>query len=299
MASAETSKQDQSPHGPSAQSFTHSTAAVTQEVTTVESSELATPPVTFTQQESPLLRLPAELKNRIHGEVFRSFFVRLEERRATREEKHPFDPKDVRPLLCNLIVCRRFYQEAMPLLFRDFVATKPYWRLEEQTRMSGLLLRTTSFCQTMKRYAPYMRFSIMLPQNRFFTDMPPHNDELYPEHVKLLFEELASQLQENVILTFQSQQRRWSRRTGDETSGELVWKPDYKGADATSPEIAAWNKHLTSEDVWIHAKGSVGQYRWSYTWVDKLVCMRGSEIFLDECLAQLDWNAVGRIVPYH
>jgi hypothetical protein len=82
VSSQEANKQDGIPPELSAQSSMASTAAIAQNATTVEHSESATPSVAFTEQQSPLLRLPAELRNRIYGEVFRSFFEGLEKRRA-------------------------------------------------------------------------------------------------------------------------------------------------------------------------------------------------------------------------
>jgi hypothetical protein len=142
MASAETNKQHSIPRESPAEISLESTDPVTQSATAVDSSDMAaltravirntttaepsdsaTP---FTQQQSPLLRLPAELRNRIYGEVFRSFFEDLEKRRAsTWGEQNPVDPKEIRPLLGGLTVCRQFHQEAMTHLFRDFLARQP------------------------------------------------------------------------------------------------------------------------------------------------------------------------------
>jgi hypothetical protein len=201
MAFAETNKQHSIPRESPAEISLESTDPVTQSATAVDSSDMAaltraviqntttadpsdsaTP---FTQQQSPLLRLPAELRARIYGEVFRSFFEDLEKRRAsTGGEQNPVDPKEIRPLLSGLTVCRQFHQEAMTHLFRDFLARQPYWCLSEQRWISDLFLRSASFCQTVKRYAPHMRFSIALLRNP--------RDSFCPEYVKPLLEELLS-----------------------------------------------------------------------------------------------------------
>jgi hypothetical protein len=292
-ASHEANRQEAIQHGPSAQSSMDSSAAIAQDATTVEPSKSATPSVTFTEQQSPLLRLPAELRNRIHGEVFRLFFERLESRASTWGEQNPVDPKELRPLLCGLKVCRQFHQEAMTLLFRGFLARQPDWSLSEQRWISDLFLRTTSFCQTVERYAPHMRFSVALLRNP--------RDSFCPGYVKPLLEELARQLQEDVKLTFAKAGERpmfwYPART--ETIGQLVWKPGHQspGADDMSLDTAAWDRSWTSEDVRFQAKGSVGRYDSRYSWMNDCVSS-GSGLFLDGCLAQLDWGALEKSVPY-
>jgi hypothetical protein len=263
VSSQEANKQDGIPPEPSAQSSMASTAAIAQNATTVEHSESATPSVAFTEQQLPLLRLPAELRNRIYGEVFRSFFEGLEKRRASMwGEQNPVDPKGLRPLLCGLKVCRQFHQEAMPLLFRNFPARQPYWCLSEQRWISDLFLRSASFCQTVKRYAPHMRFSLALLRNP--------RDSFCPEYVKPMLEELTRQLQEDVKLTFEGARRTLWNYAMTETAGELVCRPGHQSpyADAMSPDTAAWNNSWTSEDVRFQAKGSVGQYHFKYSWMN-------------------------------
>jgi hypothetical protein len=297
MASAETNKQHSIPRESPAEISLESTDPVTQSATAVDSSDMAaltravirntttaepsdsaTP---FTQQQSPLLRLPAELRNRIYGEVFRSFFEDLEKRRAsTWGEQNPVDPKEIRPLLGGLTICRQFHQEAMPLLFRTFLARQPHWCLSEQKWISDLFLRSASFCQIVKRYAPHMRFSIALLRNP--------RDSFCPEYVKPLLEELARQLQEDVKLTFHGVRHALWNYVMTETAGELVWKPGHQSpyADAMSPDTVAWNNSWTSEDVRFQAKCSVGQYHFRYSWM--IGMESGSGLCLDGCLAQLD-----------
>jgi hypothetical protein len=269
-----------------------STGAVTEDATTVEPSEFATPSVTFTEQDSPLLRLPAELRNRIYGAVFRSFFENLKKRRAsTWGEQNPVDPKELRPLLCGLNVCRQFHQEATTHLFRDFLARQPNWCLSEQRWISDFFLRSIPFCQTVKRYAPHMRFSVALLRNP--------RDSFCPEYLKLLLEELALQMQKDIKLTFEDTRGTLWDHAITEATGELVWKPGGLSpyADAMSPDTAASNNLWTSEDVRFQAKGSVGQYNLRYSWMNNCVSS-GSGLFLDGCLAQLDWDALEKSVPY-
>jgi hypothetical protein len=83
-----------------------------------------------------------------------------------------------------------------------------------------------------------------------------------------------------------------------ETTGELVWKPGHQSpyADAMSPDTVAWDSSWTSEDVRFQVKGSVGQYHFRYSWMNGMES--GSGLFLDGCLAQLDWDALEESVPY-
>jgi hypothetical protein len=268
-------KQHHIPTGPSTQSSMESTATVTQNATTVELSESATSSVTYTEQQSPLLRLPAELRNRIYAEVFRSDFESLEV--CIKANIH-VEPKYLRSLLRGLNTCRQFRQEALPLLFRNFVAGKPYWHLREQKDVSVPFARTKSFCRIMERYAPQVRFSAEPTSN----PCAP----FAPEDAQAFVEELARQLRKGLTLAIRGNSSRYP-----ELVEQSFWRTGRQSADAMSSDSTA----RTALRAPFSAHGRVGEYSFTYRYINGL---RGedSHLILDGPLARLDWDALKKSI---
>lgn len=192
------------------------TAAVTQHstnITPTKSPHAANPiespedaATTFTEQDAPLLRLPGEIRNRIYHEVFRTTFNKLE---ANKEAHERYDPKVLRPALAGLIACRQIHQEATPILFRTYVADKPYWCVRHDVDMTNFFERVKSFCQTMKRYAPQARFGV---ESAAFS----------PDEAKAFVEEVARQSAQVAILRFEEPISCPSRTASCALSGDHV-----------------------------------------------------------------------------
>lgn len=279
MASAETNKQHCLLHELSAQSPMDLTVASTQIARVVESSDTAIPSVKFTEQESPLLRLPGEIGNRIYSELFRSIFNKLDEKHKDRLRQ--WDPRTTRSLICSLPVCRQFHHESTVLLFRKFVVRRPYWRFWKHTGVSDLFTRTMLFCRAIQRYEPHLHFSVQLSRGAFAY--------FAPADAKALLEELARRLQKVVTLTFDGR-RFWV--TGGGRKIRKAGRHKYTHILTSSGSDArAWREHWAINQQPFRAKGSVGEYNFTYAW-NNTAGEETSYLLLEGSLAQLDWDAL-------
>jgi hypothetical protein len=239
------------------------TAAATQHstnATTANSSNVANPvgppddaPVTFTEQDALLLRLPGEIRNWICHEVFRTTFNKPE---ANKEVHEQYDPKVLRPALAGLIACRQIHQEAMAILFRAYVAEKPsWWCLHGKNGISSFFTRIASFCQTIKLYAPHARFSVQLKrserQSSLFTQ----------DRAKAFVNELARQFQQPADLSFEL--------TGMVAPAEICLCPAWMAGKFRCDgkcSAADGDAHWEAVESYFEAEGTVGGCHFTYTW---------------------------------
>ena len=256
----------------------HSTSAMTttdplNAATTVESPEDATVAVTFTEQDAPLLWLPGELRNRIYHEVFRTAFDKLEEKKCSQD-----DPKVLRRLLAALAACRQIHQEATPILFRGYIATKPYWCLNDECS-TIFFRRAECFSRVMKRYAPHARFSVELKEWG--------RNSVRPQQAKALVKEIARQSNQFAELSFEKP----TLMSRSDYRLCPVWRPGQGLCDGNCPGAQDIHWELTSAPI--HVKGRIGGFNFKYTGhtEDFWGCCH---ILLDSCLAQLDWSALAR-----
>jgi hypothetical protein len=259
----------------------HSTTAITT-TNSQNAANLIEPPedaaATFTEQDAPLLRLPGEIRNRIYHEVFRTTFNKLEANKKAHEQ---YDPKVLRPTLTGLIACRQIHQEAMAILFRAYVAEKPsWWCLQDKNGISSFFTRSASFCQTIKRYAPHARFSVQLKcserQSALFTQ----------DRAKAFVKELARQYQQPADLSFEL--------AGVVAPADLCLCPSWMAGRFKCDgkcSAADGDAHWEAVESYFHAEGTVGGCHFTYTWCGG-VWQRASSLKLEDCLAQLDWDAL-------
>jgi hypothetical protein len=242
----------------------------TEEITTAT----ATPDsvaVTFTQQDSPLLRLPGELRNRIYHEIFQSVFDKLEKGKGI---GHHYNPKGLRPLLAGLIACRQIHQEAMPILFRAYVAGLR-WRLRNGDWVPNFFTRTILLCQSIRRYAPRSHFSISIQSNG------QRSPKIGPEQAKAFTEELARQLQQPATLSFQHPSFITCPVCGSVPGP--AFNDFYPGA--------AQDVHWKLDESYLYVRGSISGFHFTHEWED--VSLMGlSHLLIEGCLAQLDWDAL-------
>jgi len=249
--------------------------------------------VTFTQQDTPLLRLPGELRNRIYHELFQSLFDKLE---ADKEVDEQYDPKVLCPTLAGLTACRQIHHEAMPILLRTCVAEKPFWwRLRGDNSIPRFFARTTSFCQTLKRYAPHARFSVQDlcygPQSAVFT----------PQCAKALVQELGRQTQQAAQLDFLVSAVRDGRFLRELLQAAQlepcpVWESAHFevermrcGGDCSAPTCGT---HWKLEKSPFRADGHIGEFLLHYKWWGGGLAWGPSYLSLEGSLAQLDWTAL-------
>lgn len=258
----------------------HSTSAVTATNPENPANHIEPPEdttATFTQQDLPLLLLPAELRNRIYHEWLQLVFDELEENKKPYEQ---YDPKVLGPALAVLTACRQLHQEGRAIFFRAYVAEKSFWCVRGGTDIAKFFARVESFCQTMKRYAPQEHFSVSLTchewQSPLFSQLQARD----------FVEELARQCQQPADLSFEIARRilfadrllcpAW-------TSGKFLC--DGKCI------VAKGGAHWKAKTSNFFAEGSVGPYRFTYSWYGS-TRYRESNLTLEGCLAQLDWDAL-------
>ena len=231
--------------------------------------------VAFAQQDSPLLRLPGELRNRMYCELFE---LVLEDLKDDNISTTIYYFKDLRPTLQSLNTCRQIHQEAMPILFRTFVAERPRWSLRQSGTVAGILEHghAKSLCLTMKRYAPHARFSVELQDGSQYP-------RITPQRARVLVEELARQVDKPAKLSFEKPtymsyaERRMCR----------VWRPGQSLCDGHC-SLADQDKHWKLMGSRMGVQGSIGGF--NLTSVLNEEGTTSTRLRLEGCLTKLDWD---------
>lgn len=208
------------------------------------------------------------------------------------------DPKDLRPLLYGLSSCQQIYQETKDILFCTYVVAKPDWCLRDTAGVSSFFARTISFCQAMEHYAPSSRFGVEASSGRFGRE----STVFTPKHVKFFIDELERQTQRAARITLEVQTLRDDEAMQRRIlfDADLYPCPVWKSAkwrcsgkcSPESPAICAGFWEL--EKSTFHARGSVGEYVFLYSWCGPhgQAGLRSSSLRVAGSLAQLDWNAL-------
>ena len=232
---------------------------------------------TFTEQDTPLLRLPGELRNRIYHEWLQLVFDELEKDNKSYEQ---YDPKVLGPALAALTACRQLHQEATTILFRAYIAEKPFWCLRGSAGIENFFIRVKSFCRTMKRYAPHSHFSVSLTCHQRQSPL------FRQKHAKRFVEELARQCQQPADLSFELASR--------VIFADLLLCPTWMSGNFLCDgkcTVAKEGAHWKAKESYFFARGSAGAYRFTYSWRGG-ARHRASYLTLEGCLAQLDWDAL-------